>query len=64
VSGLNWALNEQLSDEADAIRYLADPPVVFQGTRKRTGTLAGCWSRSSTVTVPLNGIFIRGQRPQ
>lgn len=31
VIGINRALNERLWDEADLIRYLADPPVVFQG---------------------------------
>jgi hypothetical protein len=31
VLELNRAINERLSDQADLIRYHADPPVVFLG---------------------------------
>ena len=36
VLGLNRALNERLSDQADLIRYHADPPVVFTGVSEHT----------------------------
>jgi hypothetical protein len=34
--GLNRALNERMSDQADLIRCHADPPVMFRGVSEHT----------------------------
>ena len=39
--GLNRALNERMSDQADLIRYHADPPVVFRGVSDHTDLAVG-----------------------
>src|SRR5205823_14005119 len=39
--GLNRALNERMSDQADLIRYHADPPVVFKGVEEHTDLPVG-----------------------
>jgi hypothetical protein len=41
VIGLNRALNERMSDQADLIRYHADPPVVFRGVSEHTDLAVG-----------------------
>jgi hypothetical protein len=40
VLGLNRALNERMSDQADLIRYHADPPVVFKGVAEHSDLAA------------------------
>jgi hypothetical protein len=39
--GLNRAYNERLSDQADTIRYHADPPVIFKGVAEHTDLAVG-----------------------
>jgi hypothetical protein len=39
--GLNRALNERMSDQADLIRYHADPPVIFRGVNEHTDLVVG-----------------------
>ncbi len=41
VLPLNRALNERMSDQADLIRYHADPPVVFKGVSEHTDLAVG-----------------------
>jgi hypothetical protein len=41
VMGLNRALNARMSDQADVIRYHADPPVVFRGITEHTDLAMG-----------------------
>src|SRR5919199_1280237 len=36
VVGLNRPLNERVSDQADTVRYHADPPVIFKGIAEHT----------------------------
>jgi hypothetical protein len=56
VLGLNRALNERLSDQADLIRYHADPPVVFTGVSEHTDLAVGpgtVWDLPADADVKL-----------
>jgi hypothetical protein len=41
VIALNRELNERVSDQADVIRYHADPPVIFKGVEEHTDLAVG-----------------------
>ena len=49
VIGINRALNERLSDEADTIRYHADPPVIFKGVSEHTDLAVRSTQRRSRL---------------
>jgi len=38
---INRELNERMSDQADVIRYHADPPVIFRGVTEHTDLAVG-----------------------
>lgn len=41
IIGINRALNERMSEQADTIRYHADPPVIFKGVQEHTDLAVG-----------------------
>jgi hypothetical protein len=54
--GLNRAINERLSDQADTVRYHADPPVIFKGVAEHTDLAVGpgtVWDIPSDASVEL-----------
>jgi hypothetical protein len=65
VVGLNRALNERISDQADLIRYHADPPVIFKGVTEHTDLPVGpgtVWDIPTDADVEL--LEWRGTAPQ
>ena len=64
VIPLNRELDERLSDQADVIRYHADPPVIFRGVREHSDLAVGpgtVWDIPDTADVSL--LEWRGQAP-
>lgn len=64
VIPLNRELEERLSDQADTIRYHADPPVIFKGVREHTDLAVGpgtVWDVPADAAVDL--LEWRGQLP-
>lgn len=64
VIPLNRELDERLSDQADVIRYHADPPVIFKGVREHSDLAVGpgtVWDIPSEADVTL--LEWRGQTP-
>jgi hypothetical protein len=56
VVSLNRAYNERLSDQADTIRYHADPPVIFKGVSEHTDLGIGpgtVWDIPADASVEL-----------
>lgn len=63
--GLNRSLNERMSDQADTIRYHADPPVIFKGVSDHTDLAVGpgtVWDVPADAAVEL--LEWRGESPQ
>jgi hypothetical protein len=61
---LNRELNERMSDQADVIRYHADPPVVFQGVEQHSDLPVGpgtVWDLPRDASVSL--LEWRGHTP-
>jgi len=64
VIPLNRELNERVSDQADVIRYHADPPVVFKGVDSHSDLAVGpgtVWDLPADAAVEL--LEWRGQPP-
>lgn len=64
VIPLNRELDERLSDQADVIRYHADPPVIFKGVREHSDLAVGpgtVWDVPDSAEIAL--LEWRGQPP-